>query len=209
MVAQADGFDTCPADTGGGHIRGTMLRFIDWKYFAGRGRKELDPTNKLFVATDLKAVWVKWADGRIVDQADRTRTGEYPTRDDLPDQDKTQWKCNAAGEAQDPWKDTRYLGLLDHSTAAIYTFTTSTAGGRRAIADLRDQTLRMRSFRGNLVFPIVRLGGEEMPTRFAVKSKPLFVVTDWVVRGAPQTSAAATPLISAEPVALMPLKASP
>jgi hypothetical protein len=201
MTTMNDGFSNYPADTGSGYLQGTTLRFLDWKWFAGRGNKEFDTARHL-VVTGVTAVWVRWQGNRPTDHRDRTSAGIYPAREDLPDSDADRWECGVDGHPKDPWQDQRYVYLFDRDDASIFTFVTSSAGGRRAVATLRDQTLRMRSFRGP-VYPVVKLGAEEMPTRFGRKSKPLFEIIDWVMQGASSTAPPVLPPPqTVEPVAI-------
>jgi hypothetical protein len=101
-----------------------------------------------------------------------------PDRDELGYTDETEWEDGPSGDSQDPWRNTRWVYLVDPVTAEAFTFTISSWGGRGAVGDLGDQISRMRSVHPDAV-PIVELRAAEMPTRFGRKSKPLFKVVSW------------------------------
>jgi hypothetical protein len=74
--------------------------------------------------------------------------------------------------------NTRWVSLVDPQTAEAYTFSTSSWGGRNAVAALGDQIARMRSVHTDAV-PVIELRSAEMPTKFGRKSKPIFKVIGW------------------------------
>ena len=55
---------------------------------------------------------------------------------------------------------------------------TTSGGGQSAIADLADTILFMRGARPGAV-PLVELSDADMPTRFGMKSRPVFRVVGW------------------------------
>jgi len=65
--------------------------------------------------------------------------GCYPERDELPDQNEEEWQLGRNGKVEDPWKDTRYVLMVDPVMAAEFTFITDTWGGRKAVSDLKSQ----------------------------------------------------------------------
>jgi hypothetical protein len=108
-----------------------------------------------------------------------THVGEsHPLRDDLPDNDEAQWPAGLNGEPSDPWRDTRYLHLIDPNTGADYTFVTDSYGGRRAVSDLKAQIANVRSVHPGAV-PIVQLAATMMKTRFGQKPRPDFKIAAW------------------------------
>src|SRR5262249_57416411 len=110
-------------------------------------------------------------DGNRVKYGTREAGHRLPERDELGYDDKSEWKIGPGGEPQDPWRNTRLVYLVHPRTAEAFTFSTSSWGGRGAVADLGDQIARMRNVHPD-AGPIVELRAAEMPTRDAAKSKP-------------------------------------
>lgn len=169
-----DGWSSVP-ETNGTMLRGRVAKFKDGKFFAD---KIDDITGTTLVAVDVATAWLKWWDARPAEHR-ITRPGErHPDRDELGDLDEMQWQDGLNGEPADPWRDTRYLYLIDPLTAEEITFVTDSAGGRRAVSDLRRQIANMRRAHP-AALPVVKLEAGSMSTRFGVKPKPDFRVIDW------------------------------
>jgi hypothetical protein len=83
-----------------------------------------------------------------------------------------------AKEKYVPWSNTRLVYLIDPETAEMFTFSTSSWGGRSAVSELGDQILRMRCGKPNAV-PLVELCASPMITKFGRKSKPHLKVIEW------------------------------
>jgi hypothetical protein len=167
-----DGWGDAAAEAGERTIRGTLLKFADWRWTAG---KEATP-----LAT--AAGWVRWENGKPVEHRMREPGRRLPDRDELGYTDETEWEDGPSGDPKDPWSNTRWVYLVDPVTAEAFTFTTSSWGGREAVGDLGDQISRMRSVHPDAV-PTVELRALEKPTRFGRKSKPLFKVVGWKSAG--------------------------
>src|SRR5262245_42298642 len=119
-VTNGDGWDAVP-ERGNDLIRGKILKFKDGLYFLG-GLAE--PLNGTAVAVlDVAVAWVKWVDGKPEHRI--TRPGQrHPNRDELGDNDQDLWPEDRNGKPEDPWKDTRYVYLIDPQTAEEMTFIT-------------------------------------------------------------------------------------
>src|SRR5262249_44756565 len=59
-----------------------------------------------------------------------------PKREDLGDNDQSQWEEGLDGHPADPWKHTIYLVLQAMDTDELFTFITSSPTGRRACGKL-------------------------------------------------------------------------
>jgi hypothetical protein len=92
--------------------------------------------------------------------------------------DKSKWEIGLNGEPADPWVDSRYLYLANAHDGSEYTFVTSSAGGRKAVSDLKGQIANIR-YSHPTAIPVVKLDVEKWKTRFGLKPKPLFRVVDW------------------------------
>ena len=173
---QADGFSV--AEKGGNNmIVGKMQKFtIDGKYKVDKA--DILPDNTSLVAIDVITAWVKWDDGKPIEHR-ITRPGQlHPDRADLPDQDESIWEPGINGEPADPWKDTRYLRLIDPRTGQDYTFVTDTYGGRKAVGDLKSQINNVRFAYPGAV-PVVQLSTTMMKMAFGLKPRPEFKVIGW------------------------------
>jgi hypothetical protein len=174
-LANADGFAVAE-NAGASMIVGKMVKFLD-------GRFTVDKTEPLPATTTLVAVsavtaWVHWDDNRPVEHR-VTQVGQtHPYRDELPDQDKTKWPPGLNDEPSDPWRDTRYLRLIDPNTGADYTFVTDSFGGRRAVGDLKQQIANVRMAHPGAM-PLVQLASTMMKTRFGQKARPDFKIVGW------------------------------
>ena len=174
-IANADGFAV--AETAGSStIIGKMLKFNDSRYIPDK--TETLPEGTTRVAGSVITAWVHWEDKRPIDHR-VTHVGQsHPLRDELPDQDKTEWPLGLNGEPSDRWRDTRYLHLIDPNTGADYTFVTESYGGRKAIGALKQQIANVRTAHPGAL-PLVQLASAPMKTRFGPKPRPDFKVVGW------------------------------
>ena len=127
---EADGFSVAER-SGNNLIVGKMLKFtIDSKYKIDKA--DILPDNTTLVAVDVTTAWVKWQNDKPIEHR-ITQPGQgHPDRDDLPDQDKATWEPGLNGEPAFPWRDTRYLRLIDPRTGTSGTMTVSVRPWRPA-----------------------------------------------------------------------------
>ena len=127
---------------------------------------------------DVTTVWVRWDDSKPIEHR-ITHPGQlHPDRADLPDLDQATWERGLNGDPADPWRDTRYLRLIDPRTGQDFTFVTDTYGGRKAVGDLKSQIANVRFAHPGAV-PVVQLGSTMMKTAFGLKPRPEFKVVGW------------------------------
>ena len=174
-IMNTDGF-AVQENIGASMIVGKMLKFIDGRFTVDK--TETMPANTTLVAVSAVTVWVHWENNRPVEHRVTQPGQSHPYRDDLPDQDETKWPLGLNNEPSDPWRDTRYLHLIDPNTGSDYTFTTDSYGGRRAVGDLKSQIANVRSAHPAAV-PLVELAGTMMKTRFGQKPRPDFKIVGW------------------------------
>jgi|ERR1700730_1967735 hypothetical protein len=183
VVSNTDGF-AVQENTGTSMIVGKMLKFLDGRFTCDK--TETLPANITLVAVGVVTVWVHWENNRPIEHR-VTQPGQlHPYRDELPDLDETKWPPGLNDEPSDPWRDSRYLHLIDPKTGADYTFVTDSYGGRRAVGDLKRQIANVRSAHPEAV-PLVQLASTMMKTRFGQKPRPDFKIVGW--RGRPETVA--------------------
>jgi hypothetical protein len=174
-TTDGDGFDVAEPRTG--FITGSLLKFIDRDYFADKTEKL--PEGTTLVVTGVVTAWVKWEDGKPEHRI--THAGQaHPDRDDLPDQDESLWEIDTkfTGKPRDPWRDARYVYLIDPRTGRGFSFVTDTKGGRVAVGDLKNAIANVRRARPGVV-PLVRLGWKMMSTQFGPRPRPAFEVLEW------------------------------
>ena len=172
-----DGWDAAAGEASERMIRGHLLKFADWRWTLGKEATPVDNGTRL-IALGTAAMWVRWEDGKPVEQIVRRPGERLPEREKLRHTNEDEWETGPGGEPKDPWANTRLVYLVDPDTAEAYTFSTSSWGGRAAVIELGDQTARMRTTYPDAA-PIVELRAVEMPTRFGRKSKPVLKVVGW------------------------------
>jgi hypothetical protein len=168
-------------DTSGRQIEGTLLRFDDKQWFAGK-EKSVIPNGTRFIALGIKAGWKRWENGKVVDFVTEI-DGHYPKRHELGYDDESTWECGPDDRPDDPMKNSREVLLIDPHTCATFTYCCATAGGRSAVDDLKNTVRNARRLRPGVV-PLVSLEWQVMPTKFGMKSKPYLRIVDWSIPGA-------------------------
>ena len=183
-----DGWGDVAAEANERMIKGALLKFADWRWTTGKEATQLKDGTSL-VALATVAMWVRWEDGKPVEQLVRRPGERLIERDQLSHTNERDWPIGPGNEPQDPWQNTRLVYLVDETTAEAYTFSTSSYGGRGAVISLGDQIARMRSAHANAM-PIVELRSAEMPTKHGKKSKPVFKVVGWKNASGPRAEPA-------------------
>jgi len=177
LATMDDGWNDVASDASDRTIRGTLVRFADWKWWVGKEKIPMQDGQQ-YVALSITSVWIRWQAGKPAKHVFRQAGGKMPTREELGDLDESKWERSPKGDPIDPWANTRYVHLIDPLTAAELTFSTNSGGGRSAVEDLAGQIRRMRYAHPNAV-PIVALHAQPMPTRYGPKSKPFLKVIGW------------------------------
>jgi hypothetical protein len=175
ITTAGDGFGV-QENTGSQFIVGKLVKFNDGEYIVDK--TETLPADTELVAIGVITAWVHWVDGKPIEHR-ITRYGEvHPAREDLPDQDEAEWPPGLDGEPADPWKDTRYLRLIDPRTGADYTFVTDSYGGRRGVGNLKSQITNVRMAHPDAV-PVVKLDKAPFKTSYGPRKRPDFKVIGW------------------------------
>jgi hypothetical protein len=170
-----DGFDVVEPTTS--RIVGKLLKFNTAGEFIVDKVEKLPPNVRL-VATSMTTCWVKWQDKKPIDTR-ITRAGQsHPYRDMLGDDDKELWEAGLNGQPSDPWRDTRYVHLVDPATGQEYTFTTDSVGGRKGVGELKSQIANVRTAHPRAL-PVVACVEGTFETKFGPKPYPRFDVVDW------------------------------
>lgn len=138
-------------------IVGKLLKFSkgDWMV----GDDEVAPGTR-FIANmpSILLGWILWEDNKPIEQLMGLLEQRHrpQKRDTLGHDDESLWPLDTNGKPQDPWQETNYLVLKAADGDQLYTFSTSSAGGRGAISKLcRDYGTKRRMYPGKL--PIVEV----------------------------------------------------
>jgi hypothetical protein len=172
----SEGFDV--AENGGDSpIVGKLVRFNKGSYIVGKDGS-LPPGLKLLVRS-MVTCWVRWSDDGKPDYKITQPGQSHPERDELPDQDDSLWPPGPDDKPSDPWRDTRLVLMVDQKTATQYSFTTDSAGGRRAVRELKNQIALVREEHPT-ARPIVEMVTGSMPSKkYGKVPAPEFKVLDW------------------------------
>jgi hypothetical protein len=177
-IQTEDGWDDAAAENAERVIKGTLLKFSDWRWTKGKEGIEVEEGTRL-VALGTAAGWVKWHGGKPVEYVIRQPGKKLSDRDELSDSEGCgTWEIGPDGKPKDPWQNTRFVYFVNPASAEVFTFSTSSWGGRQAVNDLAEQIQRMRYARPG-ESPLVELHAEPWLTKFGRKSKPFFKVIDW------------------------------
>src|ERR1700759_4297327 len=175
IITANDGF-AVQENAGATMIVGKMLKFTDGRFVCDKTEALSD--NTMLVTVGVTTAWVHWQDGKPIEHQ-ITQVGQsHPYRDQMPDQDETQWPPGLNDEPADPWRDTRYLHLIDPNTGADSTYITDSHGGRRAVAELKAKIANVRTAHPAAV-PVVLLTSTSWKTKYGPKSRPHFKIVGW------------------------------
>jgi hypothetical protein len=114
-------------------------QFLKDEWTVGQKADALPPGTRCIANMDLyECGWKKWFDKKPLDSimACIGRGEAPPARAALGDHDQSQWERNDKGEPKDPWTFTHHLPLYDIEAKQLYTYVTSSHGGRGAIGVL-------------------------------------------------------------------------
>ena len=101
-----------------------------------------------------------------------------PPRETLGDLDAAEWPAGLSGEPEDPWLHQQNLVLQQVDTRELFTFSTTSKTGRRAVGNLLRHFDRMRRTAPDDV-PVIRLkagGFQHKDDRIGWVPTPLFAV---------------------------------
>jgi hypothetical protein len=167
----------------GGILAGIRLKFTNesrWETPDGD-----DFTDKELTAINHRRVEVYW-DAHAPRNAPPKETRELAPGERYRDLEalnetipKSEWREGFDGKLQGPWQRQAILEFVNLEDMQCYSFPTSTMGGFRCIRELDDRIKRMRWFKGQNVYPTVRLTHTHMPTRFGGRERPHLEIKEW------------------------------
>jgi hypothetical protein len=197
-----DIFEQYGEETNPGNIIGAFLKFSEGGWIDGRGEKF--PIGKRMIANmdRLLLCWIRWEDKQPAERIMGLLAEGFkpPPRDILgygyePGNDKpvdtSEWELDAEGNPRDPWRFTRYLILKDpdyvEEGEGIYTFVTSSNGGKKAIGDLCKTYGRKRREGHRNYYPVIALRNTSYMHRdrsFGKVKEPALWAVGWVFKSA-------------------------
>jgi hypothetical protein len=165
---------------------GIVGRMIKWskegKFVTTDDEEEVSSETDFVALCDATLVgWMRFHEDAAPDRIMGLLYGSdfrMPQRDELGDLDEGQWATGLSGKPEDPWKHTMYLVLQQAGTSEMFTFTTSSVTGRRAVGNLLHHFQRMERTHGD-AYPIVRLkkgGFNHRDERIGWVATPAFAV---------------------------------
>jgi hypothetical protein len=178
-AADLDGFATgysAPATVGDGGASpnsgwGIKLKFgLDARWTDPSG----DEITSVLVALDVINRVHKWpGDGGAPVETIDVRNGQWPDIVKLNDSCRDEW-FERFGKLIGPWRGEHVLLLAAPTTAQTFWWAspTETIGSCIAIRNLVTAVQRMRQFRGEAVFPIIRLTHAHMNTAYGGRERP-------------------------------------
>ena len=141
-------------------IVGSLLKFDKFGEWISGESGDVLPIGTELVAQmeELHYGWIKWEDGKPVEQIMGRVKDEFtpPKRNELGDTDKEEWPVDDDGRSRDPWQFSYYLILKAANSDELYTFATSSKGGKDAIAKLAKVFGAAQRYREDQ-FPVVAL----------------------------------------------------
>jgi hypothetical protein len=163
-------------------IAGDLVKFADGKFIRASDKTPFDTDNADYIAhvDQLQVGYIQYQLGGAPLRAMGPIFDGFvvPARETLGDLDQGQWSVGLDGQPADPWQQTCYLPLENRVTAEVFTFTTSSKTGLRAIGNLAQHYKRMlRSTPDEL--PVVKLksgGFKHRDERIGFVPTPVFAI---------------------------------
>jgi hypothetical protein len=191
-------------------LLGPILKFTKGDYLIGRDGEECPEKELVALMPGLLHGWIRWEDNLPVEHKMGLLMEGFvpPALETLDRRDKEKWELDNKGEPRDPWQDSAYLPVITVNGETVYTFATSSDGGRRrALAPLcREYGNRIRQYPDEL--PVIGLEQDSYlhPDRTIGRVKyPLFPVKRWV-KAEPYLAAVTT--LTGKSLKLLPGKAA-
>jgi len=181
-----DPFQAYADSVGQTSIIGQLLKFSKGEWLAGKEGEEIALGTKFVANLDSMLVgWIKWVDNKPEQQIMGKVLDRYtpPKRHELGDLDEATWELDHRGDPRDPWQEASYILMkkpgVKFTRDTAFTFSTSSFGGKGALAELCSAYAEQRITRDDQ-FPIVKLGKDSYPhANFGKIWKPKFLLAGW------------------------------
>jgi hypothetical protein len=178
---------------------GTIGKVIEFK----KGQWSVDgqdvKNGKRFVV-DMEGGYrcvVKWFDGHPVDGtfqlASIARGERLPFRNELGDYDESLWEEGLDGKPKDPWSYGHRQIMKGWTGETLYTFRTSSFGGKKAMQLLYGEYERQKDQHPSK-YPVIELNQEKVINKtFGPIPEPRFPIIGWRVMDGSPPAIEATP----------------
>jgi hypothetical protein len=199
-------FEAYADDTDKQMIVGALLKFAKGDWTVGPDSEECSESELVAVVPLMVHGWIRWQDNHPVEHVMGLMATGFvrPSRESLGHLDETQWELNNKDEPRDPWREGLYLPMVTVDGETVFTFATSSDGGRRrGVAPLcREYGQRIRQHPDEL--PVVRLEQDSYlhsKRNIGRVKYPQFPVARWV-KAEPYIAAMAA--LTGKPVPQLP-----
>ena len=156
-----------------------FLKYVKGSFVFGIDEDEIALDTELVPnMEEIRIGWLKWQGGEVVEENMALWAAGHAYREDLGDLDRDLWETDDDGKPQDPWTETATVPFKDPSTGQEFTFSTSSAGGRRAVSKLV-YAWRHGVTQGTAGLPVVAIGSDTYKHR---KYGPVFFPTFKIAR---------------------------
>ena len=170
-------------------IAGRLIKFTKDGDYITTDDEQTVPADAefLLLADDTQIGWLKFnGSGEAPDRVMGLLFDgfEMPPRESLGDLDQSKWELGLNNEPQDPWTHQQNIVLQHAETQELFTFSTSSKTGRRAVGNLLRHYQRMQRTRPDEL-PVIRLGKggfQRKDSRVGWVDTPVFVVVGKVPR---------------------------
>ena len=149
-----------------------------WK--SGKNKTLIDGRQLVADIYDLIVGWQAYRDDKFIYAGHGLARDNHepPPREQLDENDKRFWR-----NPQDPWRLTYYLALHDPATREQFIFSTSSGGGKDALANLQEAFAdhNEKAAPEDYEWPFVELASDHYVNTYGKKIfKPIFETVDWV-----------------------------
>jgi hypothetical protein len=157
------------------------LKFTKGLWLAGVNDHDMRGAGLIGHTDQAMFGWCLWQNKKPVDYHVGFVCDRYqpPKRSQLGDRDPRTWEKPDS----DPWQFTFYLPLSEPATGKLYIYSTTSGGGRDALASLQEAYADNRQFHPEEAhkLPLVTLAGEHYQhPEYGRVEKPMFEITGWV-----------------------------
>lgn len=179
----SDGFDGLDDGGTSSIIRGSKIKFSNAGEWLDEAGDVITPECELLVI-EIAKYTQKWLDGRPAETRPVAPDECFPDVERLNEEaPKTEWR-EKFGVMRGPWQNTIAVYLFDAKSAKGFTFPTSTAGGFRAVSELKGRVRNARMVQGvGNIYPVVTLSAVHMNTAYGGRQRPQFKVQRFISLG--------------------------
>ena len=158
----------------------SFLKYVKGVFVFGIDEAELALGTELVPnMTEVRIGWLRWKNGEVVEENMAAWAVGHAYREDLGDLDRDLWEIDDNGKPIDPYSETATLPLKNPRTGEEFTFSTSSTGGRQAVAKLV-YAWRHGVTQGKSGLPVIALGSDTYKhKKFGPVHFPVFTIARW------------------------------